>query len=173
MIKEIEGNIIQLAREDKFDVIINGTNCFHVSTTKISSQLAREFPKAYIADLQTTKGWIYKLGEYSYHYDKNLKLKIVNIYTQYEENSCHEYAALALSLRMLANALNGDEIIGINNEFGNLNKDRIKQVISRELEEFNVSLITPIITKEKAIVMIENEIKQIKKEKIRFNPFSI
>ena len=77
----IKGDLIELAKNNEFDIIVHGCNCFHVMGGGIAKQIKDEFPSAYDADKKTIKGSKDKLGKYSYV--KIDKLTIINAYTQY------------------------------------------------------------------------------------------
>lgn len=81
--KVIKGDLIELAKQRKFDVIVHGSNCFFVMGAGIAKQIKQEFPEAYKADLETKKGDRSKLGRYSRAYNKEYNLIIINAYTQY------------------------------------------------------------------------------------------
>lgn len=81
--KEIHGNLLSLAEQGKFDVIIHGCNCFHVMGGGIAYQIKNKFPQAYDADLKTGRGDRSKLGTYSFAHHPKANLTIVNAYTQY------------------------------------------------------------------------------------------
>ena len=83
--KTIKGDLIQLALEGEFDVIVHGCNCFCTMGAGIAKAIKATFPQAYQADLQTTKGDKSKLGTISWAEIplENRKLIIVNGYTQY------------------------------------------------------------------------------------------
>lgn len=83
----IQGDLIQMAKEGNFDVIMHGCNCFHMMGAGIAKLIRGNFPEAWKADLNTTKGDKIKLGSYSLanHYLPDGKsFVIVNLYTQYE-----------------------------------------------------------------------------------------
>jgi len=80
-----KGDLIKLALEGKFDVIIHGCNCFCTMGAGIAKQIKKEFPEAYEADLNTANGEINKLGTISsatIHKNGTI-LIVVNGYTQY------------------------------------------------------------------------------------------
>ncbi len=84
--KQIQGDLIKLAEEGYFDVIIHGCNCFCTMGAGIAKSVRAVFPQAYQADLQTIKGDKDKLGTFS-HADvmtEHGKLTIINAYTQYD-----------------------------------------------------------------------------------------
>jgi O-acetyl-ADP-ribose deacetylase (regulator of RNase III) len=84
--KTIKGDLLKLALEGEFDVIIHGCNIFGIMGAGIALQIKKQFPEAYGADLETKKGDIGKLGTYSSTIiNRNNKyFTIVNAYTQGE-----------------------------------------------------------------------------------------
>jgi len=81
----IKGNLITLALEGHFDVIVHGCNCFCTMGAGIARAIQEEFPEAYAADLVTVKGDRNKLGDFSYTTVKRgyHTITIVNGYTQF------------------------------------------------------------------------------------------
>jgi O-acetyl-ADP-ribose deacetylase (regulator of RNase III) len=83
--KTVFGDLIQLALDNNFDVIIHGCNCFCTMGAGIAKGIKTYFPRAYEEDLKTTRGDKVKLGSISFAEieNKNKKLIVVNAYTQY------------------------------------------------------------------------------------------
>jgi O-acetyl-ADP-ribose deacetylase (regulator of RNase III) len=83
--KTIEGDLIKLALEGHFDVIVHGCNCFCAMGAGIAKSIKSEFPEAFEADLTTEKGVKQKLGSYSQvTVTRNGKsITIINAYTQF------------------------------------------------------------------------------------------
>jgi len=79
--KTIQGDLIKLALNGKFDVIVHGCNCFCTMGAGIARQIASIFPEAYTVDCLSLKGDITKLGTYTYAKERNVI--VVNAYTQY------------------------------------------------------------------------------------------
>ena len=124
--KIIEGDLIQLAKDGQFDVIIHGCNCFNTMNMGLSSHIKQNFPEAYKVDCDTVIGDYNKLGYFSQSLwvgpeideDSNPHiLTIFNAYIAYELNASNEseidYDALALSLRTISSYLNLDDKIGV------------------------------------------------------------
>ena len=82
--KKITGDLLQLAIDGYFDVIIHGCNCQCQMGKGIALSIKRQFPEAYAADCQTAKGDASKLGTISVaEIERNGRvLHIVNGYTQ-------------------------------------------------------------------------------------------
>lgn len=83
--RKIKGDLIELAIDGEFDLIIHGCNCFCTMGAGIAKTIKLEFPEAYKADLKTEKGNKSKLGTISFAETKthNGKLIVVNGYTQF------------------------------------------------------------------------------------------
>jgi O-acetyl-ADP-ribose deacetylase (regulator of RNase III) len=77
----VQGNLIDMAKNGDFDIIIHGCNCFTTMGAGIAASIAREFPDAYTADQETVKGDPGKLGTYTI--GMHGKLVIINAYTQF------------------------------------------------------------------------------------------
>ena len=80
--KIIEGDLIQLAFDGKFDVIVHQCNCFHNFGAGIALQILKQCPSAYEADRNTTIGSKSKLGTISVANVAN-QFVVVNGYSQY------------------------------------------------------------------------------------------
>ena len=83
--KTVKGDLLALAKEGKFDIIVQGCNCHNVMGAGIARQIRDEFPDAWLADQQTLKGDKNKLGHYSI--GMGGRLVIINAYTQYNTAS--------------------------------------------------------------------------------------
>ena len=84
--KIIKGDLIKLAEQGKFDIIIQGCNCFHTQSSGLAKQLATKYPQVLEADKKTKYGDREKLGSYTSAYvevDGNI-FTVVNVYTQYK-----------------------------------------------------------------------------------------
>lgn len=87
-LKHAKGNLIDMAEQGQFDVIVHGCNCFCTMGSGIAKEVRARYPQAYDADCQTTSGDRKKLGSYSMVVvEKNdHQFAIVNAYTQYAYN---------------------------------------------------------------------------------------
>jgi O-acetyl-ADP-ribose deacetylase (regulator of RNase III) len=87
--KTIKGNLITLAEQGEFDVIVSGCNCFHAMGGGIAKQLAEKYPQVEEADKQTKFGDRKKLGSYSVATAEvnDTLFVILNAYTQYKWSS--------------------------------------------------------------------------------------
>lgn len=106
-LKIVEGDLISLALDGHFNVIVHGCNCFHTMGSGIAKTIKTRFPGAYQADLKYgARGDIKKLGSYSVMLGK--AFNIVNAYTQFgynrpgEDRDRFEYAAFEKILSKLA-----------------------------------------------------------------------
>lgn len=84
--KTVEGDLIALAKQGAFDVIVHGCNCFCTMGAGIAKSIRTEFPEAYAVDLATEKGERAKLGTLSAAevLIDGRQLVVVNAYTQYD-----------------------------------------------------------------------------------------
>jgi O-acetyl-ADP-ribose deacetylase (regulator of RNase III) len=103
----ITGNLIKLAQEGKFDIIVQGCNCHCTMGSGIASQLRELYPQVYEADCKTVPGDKSKLGTYTLA-PTDEGFIVVNAYTQYNYNKSgesadlFEYKAFGLILLKLA-----------------------------------------------------------------------
>lgn len=80
MFSEVNGDLIQKAKNGHFDVIIHGCNCQKNMGAGLAKQIKRHFPLAEKADLEYLDP---RMGDYSLAYDKRYNLFIINAYTQF------------------------------------------------------------------------------------------
>jgi O-acetyl-ADP-ribose deacetylase (regulator of RNase III) len=80
----VGGDLIRLALEGRFDVIVHGANCQCAMGAGIAKAIRATFPEAYKADLRTAKGDRAKLGTISVAEiaPDDRRLVVVNAYTQ-------------------------------------------------------------------------------------------
>ena len=96
--KTIKGDLIKLAEQGEFDVIVHGCNCFHAMGGGIAKQLADKYPQVEEADNQTKVGDYSKLGKCSQAevVVGDHLFFVINAYTQYRWSygvDVFEYAA--------------------------------------------------------------------------------
>ena len=130
--QEIDGNLISLAQEGKFNAIVHGCNCFCVQGAGIAKEMVRAFQtNTFEMEKPQYKGDINKLGQIDYSYfvitqPKTQKvtfshpynLIVVNAYTQYNYGKNHidgtdkplDYEALTLCLRKINQIFKGKHI---------------------------------------------------------------
>lgn len=165
--EEIQGDLIKLAKEAKFDVIAHGCNCH----SQMGAGLAPQMAKAFGCDKFEMESWgstIEKLGCIDFEtlvLGKNSiwrladadnkegepELAVVNAYTQYNYGRNHsdgdlkpiDYEALTLCMRKMNKIFAGKHIglpqIGAGLAGGNWN--RIKNIIQTELVDCKVTVV--------------------------------
>lgn len=87
--KTIKGDLLALAEDGKFDVIVHGCNCHCTMGSGIAGTIRRDYPEAYAADCLTTPGDRHKLGTATHvlvNGKKGSQFFIINAYTQYNFN---------------------------------------------------------------------------------------
>lgn len=107
----IRGDLIKLARQKHFDLIVHGCNCFCAMGAGIAKQIRENFPKAYEADRLTGKGDREKLGTITFAEIDGLV--VVNAYTQYHYSGSGvllDYEALRKCLRTIQKQFGGKKI---------------------------------------------------------------
>ena len=85
--KIVEGDLLEMAQQGAFDVIVHGCNCFCIMGAGIAAKIKTLWPAAYSADLKSKSGNKSKLGTYTYAMvsdTNNMPFVIVNAYTQYD-----------------------------------------------------------------------------------------
>ncbi len=81
----IKGDLLDLADQGRFDVVVHGCNCFHTMGAGIARQIRNRYPSAFTADCATNFGDAQKLGTYSVSEvtSGTATFWVVNAYTQY------------------------------------------------------------------------------------------
>ena len=114
--KEIKGDLIELAMQGEFDVILHGCNCFHTMGGGIAAQIKKAFPEAYNADIKAgISGDRNKLGSYScVNIERNFyDFYVVNCYTQYffgTDKPHVDYSAIRMCMTRVKQAFPGKSI---------------------------------------------------------------
>jgi O-acetyl-ADP-ribose deacetylase (regulator of RNase III) len=103
MLNHIKGNLIDMAENGDFDVIVQGCNCFNTMGGGIAREIRERYPLCAEIDSLTQAGEYMKLGNWT-EYDQGMFL-IINAYTQYDMSKgtdVFEYVAFELILQKLA-----------------------------------------------------------------------
>jgi len=81
----ITGDLLRLALDGRFDVIVHGCNCQCTMGKGIAASIKQQFPEAYAADLATPRGDRAKLGTFSAAeiHRPPARFTVVNAYTQF------------------------------------------------------------------------------------------
>jgi O-acetyl-ADP-ribose deacetylase (regulator of RNase III) len=90
MLQLAKGNLIDMAEQGLFDVIVHGCNCLNTMGSGIAAEIRSRYPEAYEADTaltlklqDDTNSQVQKLGCYTTHLvNGENKFLIVNAYTQ-------------------------------------------------------------------------------------------
>ena len=147
--KVINGNLITLALQGEFDLIIHGCNCFCAMDAGIAKSIKQAFPQAWDADLKTPIGDKNKLGTFSQAaitIDNHSKLLVINAYTQFHwsgKDDLVEYKSLRKIFNQIKLQFHGKKIaypqIGAGLAGGNWQKT--SQIIDEELKGENHTLV--------------------------------
>ena len=100
-----KGNLLDMAENGNFDVIIQGCNCFNTMGGGIAREIAERYPIVASVDMETIKGDYNKLGNYTEcdAGEKN-RFTVINAYTQYNMSKgtdVFEYPAFELILQKI------------------------------------------------------------------------
>lgn len=145
--KTVKGDMIEMALNGQFDMIIQGCNCFNTMGAGLAKQIADKLPVAVKADNCTLPGDIEKLGGVTCarYTDENTSFLIINAYTQYEPGPCAEYAAIDRALKLVYDSFHDQNLriavpeIGCG--IGGLKIEVVKQIIERRLAGLDVTLV--------------------------------
>lgn len=82
------GNLLEMAKNGQFDVIIHGCNCLHAMGAGIAKYIKKDFPEAFAADKTTKYADRKKLGTFSEATitRNGYTFVVINAYTQFEYN---------------------------------------------------------------------------------------
>jgi O-acetyl-ADP-ribose deacetylase (regulator of RNase III) len=82
--KTVHGDLLALAEQGDFDVLVHGANCQCTMGAGIAKSIRARFPEAWQADRKTAKGDRTKLGTFSSALVKrgSVEFHVVNAYTQ-------------------------------------------------------------------------------------------
>jgi O-acetyl-ADP-ribose deacetylase (regulator of RNase III) len=110
-LKHAKGNLIDMAENGDFDIIVQGCNCFNTMGGGIAREIRERYPHVAAVDGKTRRGDYNKLGTWT---SENVILKngtitfdIINAYTQYnmsQGTDVFEYTAFQLILEKLVHA---------------------------------------------------------------------
>lgn len=136
----IKGDLLQLALDGRFDVIVHGCNCMCQMSAGIARSIKKMFPEAYEADQQTVAGDRSKLGTITTADVSRggSSFTIVNAYTQYDYRPPGpnlDYDAIRSAMREIKRRFSGKRIgypkIGAGLAGGDW--QRIAKIIEEEL----------------------------------------
>jgi len=145
--KVVVGNLLDLADNGEFEVIVHGCNCFKLMGAGIAGQISHRYPNAYTADkIYQPLGGGNKLGKYSYSIETNKlgkQFTIVNAYTQYQPGANISYPALEECFKRIKEDFSGKKIayprIGAGIAGGDWNV--ISEIIDRVLKNEDHTLV--------------------------------
>jgi O-acetyl-ADP-ribose deacetylase (regulator of RNase III) len=157
--QEIEGDLIEYAKQGMFDVITHGCNCICTMGAGIAPQMAKAFgcnkfemelwgpvfEKLGNIDYQTLvlgEHTIWNLLDYKNNRNEP-ELTVVNSYTQYTPGKNLDYEALTLCMRKINHVFKGKHIglpqIGAGLAGGDW--EIIKQIIQKELKDCKITIV--------------------------------
>lgn len=144
----IAGDLIALALNGHFDVIVHGCNCHNTMGSGIAASIRRAFPEAHLADSKTKAGSRTKLGTFSAAEVERAgrRFTVVNAYTQFDYGRPGvnvDYDAVARAFADIAHAFPrsriGYPMIGAG--LGGGDWELISKIINGELLGFDHTLV--------------------------------
>lgn len=66
MLKHAKGNLLDMAENGDFDIIVQGCNCHNTMGSGIAREIRERYPQAYEADCETVAGDKTKLGTFTH-----------------------------------------------------------------------------------------------------------
>ena len=111
----IAGDLLRLALDGRFDVIVHGCNCQCAMGKGIALSIKQQFPEAYEADLRTPRGDRSKLGTLSTALIERppARFTVVNAYTQFHfrgEGVLADYDAIRSAFGLIKRQFTGRRI---------------------------------------------------------------
>jgi O-acetyl-ADP-ribose deacetylase (regulator of RNase III) len=110
----VTGDLLEFARNGRFDVIVHGCNCQCAMGKGIALAIKQHFPEAYAADLATPRGDRAKLGTVSSAVIERppARFTIVNAYTQFHWRAgpgevLADYDAIGSAFRLIKQNFTG------------------------------------------------------------------
>lgn len=105
----VTGNLIDLAEEGKFDIIVQGCNCYNTMNSGLAKEIKARYPEVAVCDQKTSSGDYNKLGNFTASgtiFNRGHNFIIVNAYTQFDYGrdgkDRFEYNAFDLIMQKLA-----------------------------------------------------------------------
>lgn len=153
--KVIKGNLLDLAEQGQFDVILHGANCFCTMKSGIAGEIANRYPEVVLADKKTVAGDNGKLGSLTVARvtRANFSFMVVNMYTQYDYGrhksiQYADYGAIRKALSLLTFRLRFVDMLDVRigyPKFGaglaNGDWNIISKIIEEELKDFDHTLV--------------------------------
>jgi len=157
--KEVNGNLLDLAEKGEFEIIAQGCNCFHTMGSGIAKDIHARYPEAYQADVDgSVYGSESKLGTCTYTNTKDFGFLIFNCYTQHRygsDGAYHryvEYGSVRSCMKVIKDYIKnnyppslwgeiriGLPLIGCGRAGGNWSV--VKRIIEEELKGFDVTIV--------------------------------
>lgn len=142
--KEVKGNLLDMAENQEFDIVIQGCNCFKMMGAGIAGQIAVRFPHVYDIDRMDMRTPTQRLGDFTHIWDDDCNCTFINLYSQYNGGRNLDYQALELGLRKVSMLFQGKKKIGlplIGCGIAGGDWDKVRKIIKRVLSDFDVTIV--------------------------------
>ena len=143
IIKEIKGNVFEDFEKSLYDILVHGSNCWHVMSGGIAAIVSYRYPQAFTADKQTPRGSRNKLGLYSRATTEFGT--IINLYTQFDYGTDKmnvDYDAIRKGFTLLNEDFNGSTLCipKIGNGLGGGDWDIISSIINEVTPDLTITV---------------------------------
>jgi O-acetyl-ADP-ribose deacetylase (regulator of RNase III) len=149
MINYTDGDVVKLAKEGAFDVVVHGCNCLSTMGAGVAPQMAAAFGCDKF-ERERSGPSIHKLGNIDFvTFDSGLT--VVNAYTQYMYGRNHidgvaapfDYEAFTVCMRKMNHTFRGKHIgmPKIGSHLAGGDWDRIEKIIEVELSDCKVTVV--------------------------------
>lgn len=147
--KQIDGNLLDMAENGDFDVIVHGCNCFCRMGAGIAKQIKDRYPTACAVDYMTQSGNPRKLGTYTSTLQSEANgymFVLINAYTQFTHDAKTmpvDYNAIKEVMRTINRTYKGCRVgipmIGAGLAGGDWNI--ISRIIDNEMIDVDLTLV--------------------------------
>jgi O-acetyl-ADP-ribose deacetylase (regulator of RNase III) len=142
----VKGDLIKLADDGEFDMIIHGCNCFATMAAGIAYPIGRRWPEAKKIDALTKRGDCNKLGSYTVVDVKtkaDTNLKVMNAYTQFKPGPdfklVHLQSVLLRVREKFSDLRIGIPLIGCG--IGGGDWDEVEHMLISEFNDLNITVV--------------------------------
>ncbi len=150
--REIEGDLVKLAKKGEFDIIGHGCNCFATMKAGIALPIGIAFPEAKKADKNYLAQPEKRLGNFTLGHSVKYDIIVANFYTQFYPGPDLKIDALRNSFAKFVEAMNvtlskeerdnvkiGLPLIGCGIAGGDW--EEVSQIIKEEFKDFDITIV--------------------------------
>lgn len=150
--REIEGDLVKLAKKGMFDVIGHGCNCFATMQAGIAKPIGLTFPEAKTADKNYKASAEKRLGNFTVGHSERYDVVVANFYTQFYPGPDLKIDAMRNSFAGFSKAIKetldekewenlkiGLPLIGCGIAGGDW--EEVSEIIKEEFKDFDITIV--------------------------------